>query len=111
LCNFFAHPYNYTADASHLAVPLVLKSSIDASKIKYPGRSTVKEVYDAIIHDFKEAIKRLPEVIPDKSSSYKGMITLNAAKALLSRVYLYMGDWEDTKKMAADVISSGQYSL
>lgn len=111
LCSFFAHPYNFTADASHLGVPLVLESSIDVSDLTYPGRSTVKEVYDAIINDFKEAINRLPEVLPGKSDSYKGMITLNAAKALLSRVYIYMGDWENAKIMATDVIESEQYSL
>ncbi|HEY5408387.1 MAG TPA: RagB/SusD family nutrient uptake outer membrane protein [Ginsengibacter sp.] len=111
LCRIFAQPYNFTSDASQLGVPLVLSSSFNTTDIVNPARSTVKEVYNAVINDFEKAISLLPENLPGQSSSFKGMITLNAAKALLSRVYLYMGDWADCEEMATEVINSGQYSL
>lgn len=111
LCRLFAQPYNFTADAGHSGIPLILKSSVNADEITYPSRNTVKEVYAAIVNDFKAAIDRLPEHIPGTSSDFKGMITLNAAKALLSRVYLYMEDWEHCEEMASEVIESQQYAL
>lgn len=111
LCRMYAQPYNFTSDASHPGVPLILKSSISIDDLTYPSRSSVKEVYTAVVEDFKEAIKRLPKKIPGQSSSFKGMITLNTARALLSRVYLYMGDWSDCEEMATEVINSRQYSL
>jgi hypothetical protein len=112
LIRAFAQPYNFTSDASHLGVPLVTNSSINLpKKIKKPSRGTVKEVYDQIIADFKEAIDKLPTTLPGHSSSFKGMITKNAAKALLSRVYLYKEDWKDCNKLTTDVINSGQYQL
>jgi hypothetical protein len=111
LCRLYAQPYNFTADASQLSIPLVLKSSFNVDELTFPKRSTVKEVYDAIVQDFKQAIQRLPVTTPGESSSFKGRITLNAAKALLSRVYLYMGDWKDSEDMATEVIDSKQYTL
>src|SRR5699024_5192118 len=104
-------PYNYTDDASHLGIPLVLESSINVDELTYPSRSSVKEVYDAIVEDLKQAVKRLPKTVAGESSSFKGRITLNTAKALLSRVYLYMEKWTEAEKMATEVIDSNQYSL
>jgi len=111
LCRMYAQPYNYTDDASHLGIPLVLESSINVDELTYPSRSSVKEVYDAIVEDLKQAVKRLPKTVAGESSSFKGRITLNTAKALLSRVYLYMEKWTEAEKMATEVIDSNQYSL
>src|SRR5699024_9067724 len=111
LCRMYAQPYNYTDDASHLGIPLVLESSLDVDELTFPGRNTVKEVYEAVVDDLKKAINKLSESVPGESSSFKGRITVNAAKALLSRVYLYMGEWEKSRDMATDVIDSEQYSL
>lgn|SRR5699024_6237571 len=111
LSRLYAQPYNFTEDASHLGIPLVSESSINVDEVTFPSRNTVGEVYEAVIRDLEQAIQRLPESVPGEPSSYKGRITLNAAKALLSRVYLYMEDWENSEKLATEVIDSGQYSL
>lgn len=111
LCRMYAQPYNYTEDASHMGIPLILESSLDVDELTFPGRNTVKEVYEAVVDDLKKAINKLSESVPGESSSFKGRITVNAAKALLSRVYLYMGEWEKSRDMATDVIDSEQYSL
>src|SRR5699024_8014296 len=104
LCRMYAQPYNFTEDASHLGIPLILESSLDVDELTFPGRNTVKEVYEAVVDDLKKAINKLSESVPGESSSFKGRITVNAAKALLSRVYLYMGEWEKSRDMATDVI-------
>src|SRR3712207_5384149 len=57
LCHFdlvrvFAQPYNYTADASHLGIPVL---TITPGPNDNPSRNTVKEVYDQILIDLKEA--------------------------------------------------------
>jgi hypothetical protein len=112
LVRLFAQPYNSTSDASQSGVPLVIKTSISLpKKVNKPKRSSVKKVYDRIISDFKNAINLLPTTLPGQSSSFKGKITKNAAKALLSRVYLYTENWKGSKTMASDVINSGQYQL
>lgn len=111
LCRLFAQPYNFTADAGHPGIPIVTKSSTSIEDLIKPLRNSVKEVYDTVINDLQTAIDMLPKTVPGKSSSYKGMITLNAAKALLSRVYLYKSDWANAEDMATQVIESGQYHL
>lgn len=113
LVRLYAQPYNFTADASHLGVPLILQSSIEVDQITNPARNTVKEVYEAVVNDLKTAISLLPadNSLPGSAATYKGKISFYAAKALLSKVYLYMEDWDNCEKMASDVITGNKYSL
>jgi len=60
LVKFFARPLKFTADGSHLGVPLVLQPITSITEIVYPARNTAKEVYDQINIDINEALKRLP---------------------------------------------------
>ncbi|WAC40396.1 RagB/SusD family nutrient uptake outer membrane protein [Pedobacter sp. SL55] len=107
LVRAFAQPYDQTADASHLGVPLVLESGISKEDIAKPARNTVAEVYKSIIDDLEKAIMLFASQSP-QSPSYLG---LNGAKALLSRVYLYQGDWPNAERLATEVIGSGKYQL
>jgi hypothetical protein len=112
LARLYGQPYNDKDPSTELAVPLVLESTVKLpDKIPHPKRSSVKKVYDRVIKDFKKAISLLPTQLPGSSSSFKGKITKNAAKALLSRVYLYTENWKGAESMAADVINSDQYKL
>lgn len=111
LCRLYAQPYNFTPDASHAGIPIVTHSSSSIEDLIKPSRNSVKEVYDTVITDLQKAISMLPKKIPGKSSSYKGMVTLNAAKAILSRVYLYKQDWVNAEKLASEVIVDNQYQL
>ena len=73
-----------------------------------PARSTVAECYAQVVSDFKEAIGGgLP------TTSTNGYMNKWAAEALLSRVYLYMGDYSNALSYAKDVINnaSSLYSL
>lgn len=109
LVRYFAQPYNLSdatiADGAngaggHLGVPYVL-----ISEIGIPARNTVAEVYTNIIADLNNAISQMATT--GESERFSGL----AAKALLSRVYLYTENWTEAKAMANDVINSGAYSL
>jgi len=85
LVTLFAMPYAQGRD--NLGV--VLRQNLDISTTK---RATVGEVYDAIVEDLKKAQQYL--AIGEKErikSNEKVYVSLDAATALLSRVYLYMG--------------------
>lgn len=112
LLRLFAAPYNSTANAGHLGVPVVIKSGTDKSDIISPKRNTVKEGYDQIVADLKKSISILPAAAPvGFSAANRGHISHYAVKALLARVYLYMGDWANAEAMATDVIASNKYTL
>jgi hypothetical protein len=102
LVNIYAQHYTFTADASHMGVPIVLASDIT----QLPSRSTVKEVYDQIITDLTQGISMMNQV---RDGSY--MMTKEGAEAILSRVYLYKEDWANAAAMADAVINSGRFSL
>jgi hypothetical protein len=113
LVNLFAQPYNFTADASHAGVPLQLtapdgSTAFDASQNL--SRASVREVYVQIEKDLNDAITALPETY---STAFErtGRATKDAARTLLSRVYLYKGQYADAAAMANNVIQGGRHSL
>ena len=103
LCNVYAQHYTFTADASHLGIPIPLKTP--APGVKLP-RATVKETYAQIIDDLKSGVESLNGI-----SNTKIFVTADAARALLSRVYLYMADYDNTEKYATEVLSTNKYGL
>ena len=60
LAKFFGRPLKFTANGSHLCVPLVLKSITTIEDVVYPARNTAAEVYAQIDKDIEEAVKRMP---------------------------------------------------
>ena len=103
LCNVYAQHYTYTADASHLGIPLPLKTPPPGGKL---ARATVKETYAQIISDLKASISAL-----DGQTSQRIYASADAARGLLSRVYLYMGDYENAILYANEIINSGKNNL
>jgi len=99
LVRFFAQPYGYTPDNSHLGV--VIRTS---SEVTTKGRNTVQEVYSQIIMDLTEAIG----LLPDANGNYA---TSNSAKAYLAKVYFQMNDFVNAATMAEEVIASGNYTF
>jgi hypothetical protein len=68
-----------------------------------PVRSTLRETYDFILADFDRAIEKL-DPTPNITTSY-GYVNIWAAKALKSRVLLYMGNYSQSLPVAEDVIN------
>ena len=73
-------------------------------------RATVGQVYDAIVDDLKDAAKYMAMGTKRGDASY---VNVNAAKALLSRVYLYMGDdhLQDCIDVCDDLIAAAPASV
>lgn len=106
--NVFSQPYLDANGASNnLGLPIKTKPDPD---VKYfPSRSTVKEVYEQIIADATKAARLMTRTSNQpKSNIYASQET---AWALLSRVYLYMGEYETSAKYCDSVINSGRYRL
>ena len=75
------------------------------SEDELPSRASVADGYKMVIEDLEKAIGLLNE-----ETNY-GHINRWAAKALLARVYLYKGDWDNAFKYADEVAQDGPYSL
>jgi hypothetical protein len=74
-------------------------------------RSPESEIFnEIIIPDLEDCAEILPEKSQYKTEDM-GRATKGAAKALLARVYLYLGDFMNTEKYALEVINSEEYFL
>ena len=101
-CNFYLT--NLFGD-----IPLV--TTINWHKTNLLVRTPQSQVYQAIIADLKDAQNRLSG---DYSAGKGQRIIPNkwAATALLARVYLYLGEWQNARDQSNAVISSSNlYSL
>lgn len=106
LTGLFAKPYSDGSSATNLGVPIVLKPTYAyAAGANNPSRSTVSQVYTQMVNDLQTAITLLD------STNVNFRATIFSAKAILSRVYLTMGDYPDAANQANDVINSGLYTM
>lgn len=87
LVNTYAKPYVKATANDDLGVPLNVTEKIEA---KYFSRDKVADVYEQIVKDLKNAAQHLEGI--QQSTIYR--VNSTAAHILLSRVYLYMGEWE-----------------
>ena len=117
LAKFFGRPLNFTADGSHLCVPLVLKPITKIEEVVFPARNTAAEVYAQIEKDITEALKRLPVdggVINSgtvNNAMFRTRMNRWSATALRARVAVYREDWPTAVAAATEVINSGRYTL
>lgn len=96
LVNIYAQSYNYTPDASHPGVAYVTS---DDWTDHTNGRQSVAEVYNGMISDLQNAIDLLPA--STTSALVPSKIT---ARALMSRVLLFKGDYTGSKNQAVEVM-------
>lgn len=113
LVNMYAKPYKFTPDASHLGIPIQLQAP-DGTEAYEPdqrlGRSSVAAVYQQVEQDLLDAIDALPEVHGGVEVNVS-RATKDAARGLLSRVYLYKGDYAGAARLAKQVIDGGRHQL
>jgi hypothetical protein len=105
LVRLFARPYS-TANSSLPGVMLRESSADGAPK----ARATLADTYDYIISSLKKAAMLMTEQAPEARNN-KGFASKYSAWALLSRVYLYKGDYQNSMLYADSVINSGAFSL
>jgi starch-binding outer membrane protein, SusD/RagB family len=116
LVNFFGQPYGFSAGASHPGIPIIKESFTSNSPAANKPRSTVAEVYTQIIADLNAAITNLPATYGTSATavySNKTRGTKAAAAAILARVYLYMNDYTNARKVSLDIINGlyGTFAL
>lgn len=87
-------------------IPIV--TTIDYRVNTRLSRSDAEAVYVQIVEDLKEAQKLLDNNYP---SAQRVRVNKAAATALLARVYLYTGDWENAELQSSDVINNVSYQL
>lgn len=90
LLTLFAKAYNPETAANDPGLPLVHSTNVTD---KAPPRSSVQTTLDTIVTNVTDAIASLP-----LTNLNRYRVTKYAAYSLLSRVYLYMQDYENTKK-------------
>lgn len=106
LVRTYAQPYSHAPES--LGVPIVLHT---ASNDQSP-RATVAKVYEQIVTDLTEAERIIdPEYRRAGGADARAFASIDAIRALLSRVYLYMENWQGAADYATKVINSGNYSL
>ena len=95
----YARPYGWTGDNSHLGI--VLKQTSDAVP---QGRSSVAEVYAALLEDFEYAFANLPASNDVYASKW-------SAAGALANTYFLMGNYAQAEHYASQVIDQGGFEL
>lgn len=85
------------ADLNGLGVPYVTTTDINAM----PSRGTVKETYDNVVKDLTKAVDLI------NADNGTGRLNKAAVYGLLSRVYLYGGEWQKCVDAATECLNSG----
>lgn len=102
----YAQPYSY--DPESLGVPVVLHTDPEG----LPERETVAKVYEQIEKDLLEAEKIIdPDYVRAGVADPAATVNINVIRALLSRVYLYMENWQKASDYATLVIDNEKYSM
>jgi hypothetical protein len=87
-------------------IPLVKTTNYKVNAVL--PRSSVDAIYAFIIDDLTTSISLLTDTYP---SAGRVRPNINAARALLARVYLYRGQWKEASDMSGLIIKTGIYEL
>jgi len=88
-----------------IRVPLPSEGNSD----EFQTRASAADIYNVIKDDLQYGVDNLP--IKGDAGSSTGRATKGAAQALLSKVYLYLKDYQKAFDLSAAVIASNRYSL
>ena len=103
LVRIYGKPYTEDQGAS-LGVPVVTTSLQSTDKM---SRNKVSECYNQILKDLNDAINSKAL----STANTKGYIDVWGAKAILSRVYMTMGNFGDALTVSEDIINNSPYKL
>lgn len=105
LVTTYGQPYTYKPESLGVPVVLVVENGS-------PARNTVAEVYDQIVKDLLDAESLMEDDYTRTGVNDPAAVASKSAiRALLSRVYLYMGNWQKAADYATKVINSNKYAL
>lgn len=92
-------------EAGTMGVPLVTKPSREITENSYPSRASIEESYNQVRSDLEEAESLL------SGFSNPNIASEAAAKALLSRLHLYIKNYDLAEQYATEVIENYSFSL
>ncbi len=101
LVRFYAKSYNNGDPSANLGV-ILRRSTAEPSE---KARATVQETYDAVLEDALTSLEHF------KTSRGVAFASTEAAWAFLSRVYLFLEDYDKSVEYADKVIDSGKFVL
>lgn len=104
LANVYSQHYTYTADASHLGIPIPLVTPLPNERVP---RASMKDTYTQIIADFEAGA----QLLGNNAGKSKIYASKEAAEALLSRVYLYMERYDQVIEHSSKLIDSKKFTL
>lgn len=106
-CRFLRGFLYFYLTRAYGAVPVVLNGSPDSDILRTPRETIYQNI---IIPDLTFAIENLEErsAYPE---SQLGRATRGAAKAMLARAYLFIGNFNEVERLTLEVINSGEYTL
>lgn len=99
LVNLYGQPYTREGGPSSKSIPL--KWDIDLEST--PSRTTVQEIYTAILADIQSARQLIHQEAWEKKYSYR--FSTISVDAMESRVRLYMGEWKEAYEAAERVLA------
>jgi hypothetical protein len=110
LVQFWALPYDVTKPGGNVQPGIVLRTTptLNGPEGLALSRATVEEVYAQVVKDLQEADAALSAGGQPTSVSRASAF---AAKAMLARVYFFMGDYVKAKSKAEEVINSRRFAL
>lgn len=100
LCNLYATPYSRGAEKPGI----VIRNSTDCSVTK---RATVGETYTQIVSDLEDAMRLMKG---GQRRGDAGYASYEAAAGLLTRVYLYMGEYQKCIDLAGELLGANPAS-
>lgn len=111
-CNVLTYGQPYTwckaNNPESLGVPYIYHTDPNGK----PARETVVSNYENIVKDLLEAESIIdPDYVHPGTADPAATVNISTIQALLSRVYLYMGEWQNAADYATKVITSGKYEL
>lgn len=92
-------------------VPKYEEEITEFSSLYEVGRSKEDEIYSFIIKDLKDVIDIDSKRSAEQLAEAKGKATSLAAKALLGKVYLQSGDYENAVTILTDVVNNSGLEL
>jgi starch-binding outer membrane protein, SusD/RagB family len=84
--------------------------STDWTVTQSVARSSKTDIYELIVNDLLEAESKLPNDY-SKSNNERVLANSLAAKALLARVYLYNGKWDEAENLTTSLITNPLFEL
>lgn len=105
LARVYARNPNFLINNFDLGAPILLTPFDGLDEDAYPARATVDEVYNQAKSDLNQAIALLG------NSNQPFRASQVAAKALLSRVHLYLQEWQQAADLATEAINEAGFGL